>query len=108
MHSQDSHEARREERRRRREEWRRHWEAKREEWRRRHERHREEWRSAFGGPGAWGFPGESAKVAELEKTVADMKGVIAALSERVLVLEKLAVDPDKRLAEEIEKLRDKP
>ena len=35
-----------------------------------------------------------------------MEKIIASLSERVIVLEKLAVDDERRLAAEIEKLRD--
>ena len=54
----------------------------------------------------WGMGAEpSSEVAELKAKVADME-IIASLSERVIVLEKLAVNDERRLAAEIEKLRD--
>lgn len=99
--------------------WRLEREAKRAAWRaRRAARHagRGDW-SHFGDPKFWGLDPESMKqwgmdaepsseVAELKAKVADMEKIIASLSERVIVLEKLAVDDERRLAAEIEKLRD--
>ena len=104
--------------------WRAVREAKRAAWRaRRAARHarRGDW-SHLGDPKFWGLDAESMKgwgmgapheassgqpseVAELKAKVADMEKIIASLSERVIVLEKLAVDDERRLAAEIEKLR---
>lgn len=111
----------------RREAWRQAREAKRAAWRaRRAARHarRGDW-SHFGDPKFWGLDAESMKqwgmgagmgsgmgmgpsseVAALQAKVAEMEKIIASLSQRVIVLEKLVVDDDKRLAAEIEKLRD--
>jgi hypothetical protein len=115
----------------RREAWRTAREAKRAAWRaRRAARHarRGDW-SHFGDPKFWGLDAEtmkqwgmggnqsagnqwgantgpSSEVAALQAKVADMEKIIASLSQRVIVLEKLVVDDDKRLAAEIEKLRD--
>jgi hypothetical protein len=109
----------------RREAWRAAREAKRSAWRaRRAARHarRGDW-SHFGDPKFWGLDAESMKqwgmghnygapgqpsseVADLKAKVAEMEKLVASLSQRVIVLEKLAVDDDKRLAAEIEKLRD--
>jgi len=106
--------------------WRAVREAKRAAWRaRRAARHarRGDW-GHFGDPKFWGLDAESMKgwgmgssfgeqpqassdVAELKAKVADMEKIIASLSERVIVLEKLAVDDERRLAAEIEKLRGK-
>lgn len=119
----------------RREAWRLDREAKRAAWRaRRAARHarRGDW-GHFGDPKFWGLDAESmkqwgfgtthgmgqgmgpgmgmatppasAEVAELKAKVADMERLITSLSERVIVLEKLAVDDERRLAAEIEKLR---
>lgn len=49
-----------------------------------------------------GAPGD---IARLEKVIADAQAEIARLKERVKVLEKLATDGDRRLADEIERLR---
>jgi len=104
--------------------WRAVREAKRAAWRaRRAARHarRGDW-GHFGDPKFWGLDAESMKgwgmrssfgeqpqasseVGELKAKVADMEKIIASLSERVIVLEKLAVDDERRLAAEIEKLR---
>ncbi len=117
---------------RRHEAWRLEREAKRAAWRaRRAARHarRGDW-SHFGDPKFWGLdpesmkqwgfgtthgmethgmgmtpPAASSEVAELKAKVADMERLVASLSERVIVLEKLAVDDERRLAAEIEKLR---
>jgi len=106
---------RREEWRARREERRAAW---REAWRARREERRARW-AHFGDPAFWGLDaasmrgmgmgaGSSSEVATLKAKVADMEKTIAALSERVIVLEKLAVgSDDARLAAEIEKLRGK-
>lgn len=116
----------------RREAWRLERESKRAAWRaRRAVRHarRGDW-GHFSDPKFWGLdaesmkqwgfgaahgvgmgqgmgapPAASAEVAELKAKVADMERLIASLSERVIVLEKLAVDDERRLAAEIEKLR---
>ena len=111
---------------RRREAWRQAREAKRAAWRaRRAARHarRGDW-SHFGDPKFWGLDAESMKqwgmgsgqwngamgpsseVAALQAKVEEMEKIVASLSQRVIVLEKLVVDDDKRLAAEIEKLRD--
>jgi hypothetical protein len=110
-------------------------EAKRAAWRaRRAARHagRGDW-SHFGDPKFWGLDAESVKawglgggagasmgagmrgmgmppsaeaVAELQDKVARMEKTIATLNERIIVLERLAVNDDARLAAEIERLRD--
>ena len=49
-----------------------------------------------------GAPGD---IARLEKITADAQAEIARLKERVMVLEKLVTDDDRRLASEIERLR---
>lgn len=120
----------------RREAWRTAREAKRAAWRaRRAARHarRGDW-SHFGDPKFWGLDAEtlkqwglgagmnaganpgmgmgmgagpSSEVAALQARLAEMERIVASLSQRVIVLEKLVVDDDKRLAAEIEKLRDK-
>lgn len=107
--------------------WRLEREAKRAAWRaRRAARHarRGDW-GHLSDPKFWGLDAESMKqwgfgtmhgmgattapnsseVDELKAKVADMERMIASLSERVIVLEKLAVDDERRLAAEIEKLR---
>jgi len=103
---------------RHKEAWRLEREAKRAAWRaRRAARHagRGDW-SHFSDPKFWGLDAESMKqwgmgdpsseVAQLQAKVADMEKIIASLRERVIVLEKLVVDDERRLATEIEKLRD--
>lgn len=103
-------------------------EAKRAAWRaRRAARHagRGDW-SHFGDPKFWGLDAESMKawglgggmgagagmspsadsVAELEDKVARMEKTIASLNERIIVLERLALNDDARLAAEIERLRE--
>lgn len=114
---------------RRREAWRMEREAKRAAWRaRRAARHagRGDW-SHFSDPKFWGLDQESLKswgfggamhgmgtgmgpsgenLAELQAKVARMEKTIATLNERIIVLEKLALNDDARLAAEIERLRD--
>ena len=110
-------------------------EAKRAAWRaRRAARHagRGDW-SHFGDPKFWGLDAESMKawglgggmnsgmgggmhgmggqpgaatVDELQDKVARMEKTIASLNERIIVLERLALNDDARLAAEIERLRD--
>ncbi|MEQ1781769.1 MAG: hypothetical protein ABMA14_10440 [Hyphomonadaceae bacterium] len=106
-------------------------EAKRAAWRaRRAARHagRGDW-SHFGDPKFWGLDAESMKhwgfgggmgngmhgmgmppsaasVAELEDKVARMEKTIASLNERIIVLERLALNDEARLAADIERLRD--
>lgn len=117
----------------RREAWRMEREAKRAAWRaRRAARHagRGDW-SHFSDPKfwgldrdsmkAWGFGGDgtgmgdmhgmggathSGEVADLQDKVARMEKTIASLNERIIVLERLALNDDARLAAEIERLRD--
>ena len=50
----------------------------------------------------WGMGDPSSEVAQLQAKVADMEKIIASLSERVIVLEKLVVDDERRLAAEID------
>lgn len=61
----------------------------------------------FGATGGMGMtpPASSSEVEELKAKVADLERLVASLGERVIVLEKLAVDDERRLAAEIEKLR---
>jgi hypothetical protein len=110
-------------------------EAKRGDWRaRRAARHagRGDW-SHFSDPKFWGLDAESMKcwgfgggagggmsaglhgmggqpggenVAELQDKVARMEKTIASLNERIIVLERLALNDEARLAAEIERLRD--
>lgn len=67
------------------------------------------WDELFGGAGGMFFDGEgndrTAMVATLVERIDQLTGTVKALSERVTVLERLAVHDEKRLAEEIEKLR---
>lgn len=118
----------------RREEWRARRDERRDAWRARREERRNRW-AHFGDPAFWGLDEESmrqmgmgggcgsragrssagqssaaqsSEVAELKATVEIMQRTIATLSERVQVLERLAVDDDARLAAEIEKLRGAP
>lgn len=119
----------------RRQAWFSEREAKRAAWRaRRAARHagRGDW-SHFADPKFWGLDAESMKkwgmganpagcsswngqaqpgqtqtgeVEALKAKVAEMEKTIATLHQRVIVLEKLAVNDDARLAAEIERLRD--
>ncbi|HEX5006371.1 MAG TPA: hypothetical protein VFV70_04620, partial [Hyphomonadaceae bacterium] len=103
----------------RRDDWRARRDARREEWRARREERRNKW-AHLGDPAFWGLDeeslrsmgcmppgaGQSSEVKELKERVATMEETIARLSERIVVLEKLAVaGDDARLAAEIEKLR---
>jgi hypothetical protein len=58
----------------------------------------------FGGPGGFGAPHDGPDPA-LKAQVDAMARTIRELTERVAVLEKLSVDPEAKLREEIEKLR---
>jgi cell division protein FtsL len=49
--------------------------------------------------------GSSSDIARIEKIAADAQAEVAALKERVKVLEALATDGDRHLANEIERLR---
>lgn len=107
----------------RRDAWRAAREAKRAAWRMRRAARRASWMQGWqhmGDPKFWGLDPESMQkmnagmgfgaqpsreVDELKAKVADMEKIIASLSQRVIVLEKLATDDDRRLAAEIEKLR---
>ncbi len=105
----------------RREEWRAERDARREAWRARRAERRNRW-AHLSDPAFWGLDeeslrsmgcvppngGQSNEVKELKDRVAAMEETIQKLSERVVVLEKLAVaSDDVRLAAEIEKLRGK-
>jgi hypothetical protein len=105
----------------RRDDWRARRDARREEWRARREDRRNKW-AHLGDPAFWGLDeeslrsmgcvppnaGQSSEVKELKARVATMEETIEKLSERIIVLEKLAVvSNDARLAAEIEKLRGK-
>jgi hypothetical protein len=104
-----------------REEWRARRDARREAWRARREERRNRW-AHLSDPAFWGLDEESLRsmgcmppnagqgsdVKELKERVATMEETIEKLSERIVVLEKLAVaSDDARLAAEIEKLRGK-
>lgn len=115
---------------RRRDAWRAAREAKRAAWRMRRAARRAHWMKGWehlGDPKFWGLDAESMRagmnggmnsgmgmdfgdqpsreVEDLKAKVADMEKIIASLSQRVIVLERLAVNDDARLAAEIEKLR---
>ncbi len=106
----------------RREEWRARKEAQRSAWRARREERRARW-AHFGEPAFWGLDeaslrsmgcmplgsgASSPETGDLKAKVAAMEETIGKLSERIIVLEKLAVaSDDVRLAAEIEKLRGK-
>lgn len=53
-------------------------------------------------------PGESAEIAALKAQVASMEKTIDSMNQRIIVLEKLMVDDEARIAREIDRLRDKP
>ena len=103
----------------RREEWRARRDERREAWRARREERRNKW-AHLRDPAFWGLDEESlrsmgcvppggsqgSEVKELKERVAEMEETIEKLSQRIIVLEKLAVvSNDARLAAEIEKLR---
>jgi hypothetical protein len=101
--------------RKRRGEWRAQRDARRAAWRARFAAHRASrcsgghWGSAADwgfDPASWGM-GSSEDMDALKAKVADMEKTIAQLNERIIVLEKLATNDDARLAAEIEKLRGK-
>jgi len=114
----------------RRETWRFEREAKRAAWRaRRAARHagRGDW-AHLKDPKFWGLDAESMKawgmgagmesgpaapdssseVAALKAQVADMERTMAAMNQRIIVLEKLMTDDEARISREIDRLRDKP
>ena len=103
--------------------WRAARQARREAWRARRAERRARW-AHLADPAFWGLDeasmrgmrsgtgpatgmgaGPASEVAELKAQIQDMTRTIASLSERVIVLEKLATDDDRKLAVEIEKLR---
>lgn len=111
-----------------REGWRAAREAKRAAWRMRRAARRARWSESWeqmADPKFWGLDaesmrkmgmsgdgfatgmGQSGEIEALKARIADMEKIIASLSQRVIVLEKLAVDDEPRLAAEIEKLRDR-
>ncbi len=111
-------EASRAERQAKRAAWRARWAARRAS--------RGEW-GHFKDPKFWGLDPESMKswgmgfggeahqhapqredVAALEAKVAAMEKTIDAMNQRIIVLEKLVVDDEARIAREIDRLRDKP
>lgn len=52
-------------------------------------------------------PDQSAEVAALKARVASMEKTIDSMNQRIIVLEKLMVDDEARIAREIDRLRDK-
>ena len=57
----------------------------------------------------WGNPVHPTKPAETEKLAAEnqqLKATVERLEDRLKVLERIATDPTKRLADEIDQLRD--
>lgn len=120
MHRQDSTDDLWIEFNRRRQEWRSRKEAQRNAWRPRPEERRSKW-AHLGDPAFWGLDeaslrsmgcmssgsgATSSETEDLKAKVAAMEETIDKLSERIVVLEKLAVaSDDVRLAAEIEKLR---
>ena len=74
------------------------WRSERARWTRRRERRH---RHTFAG----GDGPEASREAELEAELAEMRKTVAALSDRVKVLERLAVDEETRLARDIDRLR---
>lgn len=109
--------------------WRAAREAKRAAWRMRRAARRASWTQSWeqmADPKFWGLDaesmrkmgmgtgtgfgsgmGQSSEIEALKAKIADMERIIGSLSQRVIVLEKLAVDDEPRLAAEIEKLRDR-
>lgn len=93
--------------------WRRHMEGESGEKPRRRAREDESDGSSDWGSGDWGdwedWFGDGSKlkaqVAEMDKQMQLMARTINMLLDRVTVLERLAVQDERRLAEEIEKLR---
>lgn len=110
-------EASRAERQAKRAAWRARWAARRAS--------RGEW-GHFKDPKFWGLDAESMKgwgmgfgaetpgsapgpdVAALEAKIASMEKTIDAMNQRIIVLEKLVVDDEARIAREIDRLRDRP
>ncbi len=116
-----------------RDSWRAAREAKRAAWRMRRAARRASWTQSWekmADPKFWGLDaesmrkmgmgagsgmgagmgmgmGQSGEIEALKSKIADMERIIGSLSQRVIVLEKLAVDDEPRLAAEIEKLRDR-
>ncbi|MEZ6028538.1 MAG: hypothetical protein R3C46_02210 [Hyphomonadaceae bacterium] len=118
MHDHDcgyrkSREASRAERQAKRAAWRARWAARRVS--------RGDW-THFKDPKFWGLDAESmnqwgmgfgesndtGEVARLQAKVAEMEKAIDAMNQRIIVLEKLIVDDEARIAREIDRLRDKP
>lgn len=107
--------------------WRIEREMKRAAWRARRAARRAsrgEW-GHFGDPKFWGLDQDSMKqwgfggpdpstgsspqeIEALKVKVADMERTMAAMHQRIIVLEKLIVDDDAHLSREIEKLRGAP
>lgn len=50
----------------------------------------------------------SSEVAALKAQVAEMEKTMAAMNQRIIVLEKLMTDDEARISREIDRLRDKP
>ena len=55
-----------------------------------------------------GAPESSSEVAALKAQVAEMERTMAAMNQRIIVLEKLMTDDEARISREIDRLRDKP
>jgi len=65
------------------------------------------WGMGFGGEASQ-HPPQGEDVAALKAKVAGMEKTIDAMNQRIIVLEKLIVDDEARIAREIDRLRDKP
>lgn len=115
MHSHDSPDDLWVEFRKRREDWRAQREARRAAWRARRAARRAAWCGQgwghWGSAADWGLDpaGMGGKPSEdldaLKTKLAEMEKTIAQLNDRIIVLEKLATNDDAKLAAEIEKLR---
>src|SRR5262245_31510563 len=92
--------------RKRREEWRARREERRAAWREMRHARRAAWRARWHGDWSGDWGAAPSQDAETKAKVAEMQATIDRLLERVAVLEKLATDDDRRLAAEIERLRD--
>lgn len=55
-----------------------------------------------------GAPESSAEVAALKAQIAEMERTMAAMNQRIIVLEKLMTDDEARISREIDRLRDNP
>ena|ERR1700754_2498566 len=94
--------------RKRREEWRARRQERRAAWREMRAARRAAWHVHWGNHSlGGGWEQAPAENPGTKAMIADMQATINRLLERVAVLEKLATDDDRRIADEIEKLREK-